>query len=105
HNDEAKKEMHGLLGREDAFATPKPERLIKRVLDIATNPGDLVLDSFAGSGPTGAVAHKMGRSWIMVELGDHSETHIVPRLKQVIDGRDKGGVTEATSWRSGRGYS
>lgn len=104
HNDEAKKEMHGLLGREDAFATPKPERLIKRVLDIATNPGDLVLDSFAGSGTTGAVAHKMGRSWIMVELGDHSETHIVPRLKQVIDGRDKGGVTEATSWKGGGGY-
>lgn len=82
----------------------KPEALIKRVLEIATNPGDLVLDSFAGSGTTGAVAHKMGRRWIMVELGDHARTHIVPRLKKVIDGADPGGVTEATGWRGGGGF-
>lgn len=82
----------------------KPEALIQRILELATNPGDLVLDSFAGSGTTGAVAHKMGRRWIMVELGDHAKTHIVPRLQKVIDGTDKGGVTEATGWRGGGGY-
>jgi adenine-specific DNA-methyltransferase len=104
HTDESKKEMIGLFGPENVFATPKPERLIQRILSLATNPGDLVLDSFAGSGTTGAVAHKMGRRWIMVELGDHAKTHIVPRLKKVIDGTDKGGVTEATGWKGGGGY-
>jgi adenine-specific DNA-methyltransferase len=89
---------------DDAFATPKPERLIHRILHIATNPGDLVLDSFAGSGTTGAVAHKMGRRWIMVELGEHCDTHIVPRLRKVIDGADPGGVTEATGWKGGGGF-
>src|SRR5690606_14259276 len=74
----------------DFFDTPKPERLLERVLMLATNPGDLVLDSFAGSGTTGAVAHKMGRRWIMVELGEHCHTHIIPRLKKVIDGEDQG---------------
>lgn len=73
-------------------------------MQIATDPGDLVLDSFAGSGTTGAVAHKMGRRWIMVELGDHCETHIVPRLKKVIDGEDFGGITEAVAWKGGGGY-
>jgi adenine-specific DNA-methyltransferase len=104
HTDEAAKEMHGLYGREGAFSTPKPERLLKRILDVATNPGDLVLDSFAGSGTTGAVAHKMGRRWIMVELGEHAKTHIAPRLQKVIDGTDKGGVTEAAGWKGGGGY-
>lgn len=104
HNDEAKKAAYALLGKEAAFATPKPERLIHRIIHVATNPGDLVLDSFAGSGTTGAVAHKMGRRWIMVELGDHAKTHIVPRLQKVIDGTDKGGVTEATGWKGGGGY-
>ncbi len=104
HTDESKKEMIGLFGPENVFATPKPERLIQRILSLATSPEDLVLDSFAGSGTTGAVAHKMGRRWIMVELGDHAKTHIVPRLQQVIDGTDKGGVTEATSWKGGGGY-
>ena len=104
HTDEAKKEMHSIFGRDEAFDTPKPERLIKRILDIATNPGDLVLDSFAGSGTTGAVAQKMGRRWIMVELGDHAVTHIVPRMNKVIDGEEKGGVTETTSWHGGGGY-
>lgn len=73
-------------------------------MEVATNPGDLVLDSFAGSGTTGAVAHKMGRRWIMVELGEHAKTHIVPRLNKVIDGQDKGGVTEAAGWKGGGGY-
>jgi adenine-specific DNA-methyltransferase len=104
HTDEAKKEIHELFGKADAFDTPKPERLLKRVLDIATNPGDLVLDSFAGSGTTGAVAHKMGRRWIMVELGEHCHTHIIPRLRKVVDGTDPGGVTEAVGWKGGGGF-
>lgn len=103
NTQEAKKEVIALKP-DDIFDTPKPERLIKRVLEIATNPGDLVLDSFAGSGTTGAVAQKMGRRWIMVELGEHAKTHIVPRMQKVIDGTDKGGVTEAVNWKSGGGY-
>jgi adenine-specific DNA-methyltransferase len=71
---------------------------------IATNPGDIVLDSFAGSGTTGAVAHKMGRRWIMVELGEHCDTHVLPRMKKVIDGEDQGGVTEAAGWKGGGGF-
>lgn len=105
HNQEAKRDhLNKLLAGIDPFPTPKPERLLKRVLEIATNPGDLVLDSFAGSGTTGAVAHKMGRRWIMVELGEHCHTHIVPRLKKVIDGEDPGGVTEVTAWKGGGGF-
>ncbi len=104
HTDESKKEMIGLYGPRDVFDTPKPERLLKRILEIATNDGDLVLDSFAGSGTTGAVAQKMGRRWIMVELGEHCHTHIIPRLKKVIDGGDKGGVTESTGWQGGGGF-
>lgn len=96
------KEM--FAGRDDVFQTPKPEKLIARILTLATAPGDLVLDSFAGSGTTGAVAHKMGRRWIMVELGEHCDTHIVPRLKKVIDGADPGGVTEAANWKGGGGF-
>lgn len=103
HNQEAKKEINALFGSE-SFDTPKPERLVHRVLSLATSPGDLVLDSFAGSGTTGAVAHKMGRRWIMIELGEHCHTHIIPRLKKVIDGEDKGGITEATGWKSGGGF-
>ena len=103
HNQDAKREQQTLCP-DDPFATPKPEKLINRIIDIATNPGDLVLDSFAGSGTTGAVAHKMGRRWIMVELGEHCHTHIIPRLKKVIDGEDLGGVTEATGWKGGGGF-
>jgi adenine-specific DNA-methyltransferase len=104
HTDEAKKESQVIFGKENVFPTPKPERLIKRIIEIATNPGDLVLDTFAGSGTTGAVAHKMGRRWIMVELGDHAVSHIVPRLKKVIDDDDPGGITEATGWQGGGGF-
>ena len=103
-NRTSKNELRALFPEEVAFDTPKPERLIERVLRIATAPGDLVLDSFAGSGTTGAVAHKMGRRWIMVELGDHCETHVVPRLNKVIDGRDPGGISEAVEWAGGGGY-
>ena len=82
----------------------KPEALIKRCLELSTNPGDLVLDSFAGSGTTGAVAHKMARQWIMVELGEHCHTHILPRLKRVVNGDDKSGVTAAVGWKGGGGF-
>jgi adenine-specific DNA-methyltransferase len=82
----------------------KPERLIRRCLDLASDVGDWVLDSFAGSGTTGAVAHKMGRRWIMVELGEHCHTHIIPRLRRVIDGTDKTGITEAVGWKGGGGF-
>ena len=82
----------------------KPEALIKRILELSSNSGDWVLDSFAGSGTTGAVAHKMGRRWIMVELGEHCHTHIIPRLKKVVDGEDKGGITEAVGWKGGGGF-
>ncbi len=103
-NDEAKKALIELLPDASVFDNLKPEPLIERVIHIATNPGDWVLDSFAGSGTTGAVAHKMGRRWIMVELGEHCHTHIIPRLKKVIDGEDKGGVTEAVGWKGGGGF-
>ena len=86
------------------FATPKPEQLLQRILHIASNPGDTILDSFAGSGTTGAVAHKMGRRWIMVELGEHCHTHIIPRLKKVIAGEDPGGITQAVNWQGGGGF-
>lgn len=82
----------------------KPEALIKRVFELATNVGDLVLDSFGGSGTTGAVAHKMGRKWIMVELGEHCDTHIVPRMQKVIDGTDQGGISQAVDWQRGGGF-
>jgi adenine-specific DNA-methyltransferase len=105
HNQEAKRDhLNKLLVGTDPFPTPKPERLIRRILQIASNPGDLVLDSFAGSGTTGAVAHKMGRRWIMVELGEHIHTHIIPRLTKVIDGEDPGGITEAVGWKGGGGF-
>ena len=103
NNHEAREEVKA-ANPDDPFATPKPEKLLRRILDLATLPGDLVLDSFAGSGTTGAVAHKMGRRWIMVELGEHCRTHIIPRLRKVIDGEDKGGVTEAVGWEGGGGF-
>lgn len=82
----------------------KPEALIKRCLELSTSTNDIVLDSFAGSGTTGAVAHKMGRRWIMVELGEQCDTHILPRLRRVIDGEDSSGITEATGWKGGGGF-
>ncbi len=82
----------------------KPEALIEKVFELATEPNDLVLDSFAGSGTTGAVAHKMGRRWIMIELGEHCHTHIIPRLKKVIDGEDPGGITKSVDWKGGGGF-
>ena len=107
HNRQAKYELKNLFPNRavaDLFGTPKPERLLARILEIATDEGDLVLDSFGGSGTTGAVAHKMSRRWIMVELGEHCHSEIIPRLKKVIDGEDPGGVTEATGWNGGGGF-
>ncbi|MBL0276663.1 MAG: site-specific DNA-methyltransferase [Anaeromyxobacter sp.] len=92
------------VNAKNPFPNPKPERLIHRILTIATGPGDWVLDSFAGSGTTGAVAHKMKRRWIMVELGDQCDTHIVPRLKGVIEGTDSIGVTKDAEWSGGGGF-
>ena len=104
HSQEAKREVMQLFPETLPFDTPKPERLVSRVVEISTNPGDLVLDSFAGSGTTGAVAQQMGRRWIMIELGEHCHTHIIPRIKKVIDGEDSGGITEATGWKGGGGF-
>lgn len=104
HNQEAKKEINALFGAENAFDTPKPERLLKRIIHLSTDPGDLVLDSFLGSGTTAAVAHKMGRRWIGIELGEHCHTHCLPRLKAVVDGSDQGGISNAVEWKGGGGF-
>lgn len=101
-NDEAKKEIVKIFGSQ-VFDTPKPERLVQRILHVATNPGDLVLDSFLGSGTTAAVAQKMGRRYIGIEMGDHAVSHCVPRLKKVIDG-EQGGISQAVSWQGGGGF-
>jgi len=103
HNQEGKREAKS-LNREDIFPTPKPERLLHRIISVASSPNDYILDSFAGSGTTGAVAHKMNRKWIMIELGDHCHSHIIPRMKQIVDGTDKSGITDSVSWESGGGF-
>ena len=102
HTQDAKKETVKLFGSE-VFGTPKPERLIQRILHIATNPGDLVLDSFLGSGTTAAVAHKMGRRYIGIEMGEHAVTHCAPRLNKVIDG-EQGGISKSVGWQGGGGF-
>lgn len=102
HNDEAKKEAR-LFNETNVFGTPKPERLIERIIFLASNPGDLVLDSFLGSGTTAAVAHKMGRRYIGIELGEHAKTHCYPRLKAVVDG-EQGGISKAIDWKGGGGF-
>lgn len=103
-NKAANEEQSALFPNDVVFSTPKPERLLERIIHLATNPGDLVLDSFAGSGTSGAVAHKMGRRWIMIELGEHCHTHIIPRLKKVIDGEDQCGISKAVNWQGGGGF-
>lgn len=104
-NQSAKRDhLRKLLPDIEPFATPKPEELIQIILHISTNKGDLVLDSFAGSGTTGAVAQKMGRRWLMVELEETCHTHIIPRLKKVIDGEDMGGISERVGWEGGGGF-
>jgi len=104
YTQDGTKESIALFGNEHKFAFPKPEGLINTVIEACTKAGDLILDSFAGSGTTGAVAHKMGRRWIMVELGEHCHTHIIPRLKKVIDGEDQGGITKQANWKGGGGF-
>lgn len=103
HTDSAKKEIIALFGKSNIFDTPKPETLLERIIHIATNPGDIVLDSFLGSGTTAAVAQKMGRRWIGIELGEHCYTHCKPRLDKVIDG-EQGGISKAIDWHGGGGY-
>lgn len=103
HTQEAKKEIKA-FNFDSLFDTPKPERLIERVMTLATNPGDLVLDSFLGSGTTAAVAHKMGRRYIGIEMGNHAYTHCKKRLDMVISGEDKGGISKAVNWQGGGGY-
>jgi len=102
HTQDSKKEIVALFS-DDVFGTPKPEKLIQRILQIGTNAGDLVLDSFLGSGTTAAVAHKMGRRYIGIEMGEHAVTHCVPRLKKVIDG-EEGGISKAVAWKGGGGF-
>ena len=96
-NRTSKNEMRALFPDDASFTTPKPERLLQRVLNIATDEGDLILDSFLGSGTTAAVAHKMGRRWIGIEMGEHAATHCLPRLQKVVDG-EQGGISKAVGW-------
>jgi len=104
-NQRAKRDhLRKLLPEIEPFATPKPEELIQRVFQISTSPGDVVLDSFLGSGTTAAVAHKMGRRWIGIEVQYSCDTHIIPRLKKVIDGEDPGGITDEVAWKGGGGF-
>lgn len=105
-NQEAKKEIKQIFegATEEVFTTPKPERLIRRIIELATSKGDWVLDSFLGSGTTAAVAHKLGRKWVGVELGEHAETLCLPRLKQVVSGQDQAGISKEVNWRGGGGF-
>ncbi len=103
-NQEAKREIKA-LNFPSVFSTPKPERLLERILILGSNKGDLVLDSFLGSGTTAAVAQKMGRKYIGIEMGEHAITHCAPRLKQVIDGTDQGGISKTTNWQGGGGFT
>jgi adenine-specific DNA-methyltransferase len=91
------------FGFDQDFDYPKPESLLRFVLEAATDEGDLVLDSFLGSGTTAAVAHKMGRRWIGIERGEHARSHCQPRLAKVVDG-EQGGVSEAVGWHGGGGF-
>lgn len=101
-NQEANKEVKE-FNNESVFATPKPEKLIERIIYLGSNENDIVLDSFLGSGTTAAVAHKMGRRWIGIELGEHAKTHCYPRLKAVVDG-EQGGISKAVNWLGGGGF-
>ncbi|NBI13068.1 site-specific DNA-methyltransferase [[Haemophilus] felis] len=102
HTQDAKKEVKE-FNSEEVFDTPKPEKLIQRILHLATNENDLILDSFLGSGTTAAVAHKMNRRYIGIEIGEHAKTHVVPRLKKVIEG-EQGGISKAVNWQGGGGF-
>ncbi|MCX6995736.1 MAG: site-specific DNA-methyltransferase [Kiritimatiellaeota bacterium] len=99
----ASAELKKLFEGNKSFDTPKPERLLHRILNIATNPGDIVCDPFLGSGTAAAVAHKMGRRWIGIEMGDHAVTHCAPRLRKVIEG-EQGGISDLVNWKGGGGF-
>lgn len=101
-NDTAKRHSN-ILFEGNGFDNPKPEELVFRIIHIASNPGDLVLDSFLGSGTTAAVAHKMGRRWIGIEMGNQAYTHCKIRLDKVVDG-EQGGASERVKWQGGGGY-
>lgn len=103
-NQDSKKELLQLFPGVEPFGTPKPEALMHRIISIASSPDDIVLDSFLGSGTTTAVAHKMGRRYIGIEMGDHARTHCVPRLEKVIAG-EQGGISQAVGWKGGGGFS
>jgi len=103
HTDESKKEIHALFGKVAAFDSPKPERLIERIIHIGSRSGDLVLDSFLGSGTTAAVAQKMNRRYIGIEMGEHARTLCIPRLQKVIDG-EQGGISKSAGWHGGGGF-
>ena len=102
-NQHASQEIERIFGTKAAFETPKPEGLVKRIVEVASNADDFVLDSFLGSGTTAAVAHKMGRRYIGVEMGEHAETHCAPRLRKVVEG-DAGGISESVKWKGGGGF-
>ena len=102
-NQHAAREIEVLFGEKASFETPKPEGLMKRIIEIATSPGDQIIDSFLGSGTTSAVAHKMNRRYIGIEMGEHAATHCLPRLKKVIEG-EQGGISESVGWKGGGGF-
>ncbi len=102
-NQEAKHEIKAFQF-DQVFDTPKPEKLIERILTLGSDPGDLVLDSFLGSGTTAAVAHKMGRRWIGIELCEHCYSLCLPRLQKVVNGEDQGGISKSRGWHGGGGF-
>lgn len=102
-NQEAKKEVK-FFNSDNVFTTPKPERLIQRILMLGSREGDRVLDAFLGSGSTTAVSHKMNRKWIGIELGEHCHTHCLPRMKKVVEGSDQGGISKEVNWKGGGGF-
>lgn len=102
-NQHASRQIELLFGSKASFETPKPEELLQRIVHVGSNPGDIVMDTFLGSGTTAAVAHKMGRRWIGVEVGDHAQSHCAPRLKKVIEG-EQGGISGAVGWKGGGGF-
>lgn len=102
-NRTSKNEMRSLFPNDPSFDTPKPEKLIQRILQIATQETDIVLDSFLGSGTTAAVAQKMGRRWIGIEMGEHAVSHCAPRLRKVIEG-EQGGISGSIGWKGGGGF-
>jgi adenine-specific DNA-methyltransferase len=103
--DKAKKDLKKIFSSQDIFETPKPEELMSRIIEIASNEGDYVLDCFLGSGTTVAAAHKLERNWIGIELGDQCKTYCVPRLQKIIDGTDTTGITKESKWKGGGGFT